>query len=433
MLEPAAVGVVLGAVPARMIADLLGGVAVPGTRVTAMVGITGCWCAALALVLVARARSMVHHPLRAPLVVFAFLLVVGFLRAPDWDLGTRALARTASPFLVLLAVSAVVGDAAARRRFLRILLWAGTIPVAVSLAYLAGGQMDHFVYDGIHRLLGAYRNVHTHALVMALVGSLACFWVLLRDTRETTVAGSLLLCGSGACLALSYVRTAVVVFGVVILGLLLLTRRYRLAVGVAVLGVLGIALVPMWSARFEDLWMLLTLTRPEEGWDALGRHRPAIWIRSLTAFADQDPEVLLLGNGLGGHLTFWKPRDPHNEYLALLYQLGPLGPAVYLWLLALGARMAVRNLRDAPDVLSRTLAAYTLAVIAAALVGSAISNTFVARLTPAWWLWALVGIACAGRDAPIPQGSTSKVVRTPADPEPAPPSATRVHAGTSAP
>ncbi|MBW2253266.1 MAG: O-antigen ligase family protein [Deltaproteobacteria bacterium] len=416
---------VLTAVPTRMIADLLGSVSIPGFGVSAMAVLTGCWLGALSLVLAAHTRRVVHHPLRGPLLAFAALLLVGLLRAPDWEVGLYGLARTASPLVVLLTVSAVVRGAPARRRFLRVLLWAGAIPVCVSLLYLAAGQMDQTVHDGIHRLLGAYQNVHTHALAMALIAGVASSWVLARDSRETTLAGAVLLCGSGACLALTYVRTAVVVLAITLLVLMVLTRRYRLAAGIAVVGVLGVAMLPTWSERFEDLWMLLTLTPPEDGWGTLGRHRPAIWARSLSAFGTQGTDVWLLGNGLGGHLTFWKPRDPHNEYLALLYQLGPLGPVLYLWLLGRGARHALHNLRAGPDAFSRTFAAYTLAVVVAAVVGNAISNTFVARLTPAWWLWALIGLA-------VGQESTSKVVRTPADEERSP-STTRVQVGTSTP
>jgi hypothetical protein len=430
VVEGIAFGVVLTAVPARMIADLLGSITIPGTAASMMIVLTGCWLGALSLVLALHARRMVHHPLRGPLLAFAALLLVGLIRAPDWGVGLYGLARTASPLVVLLAVSAVVRGVPARRRFLRVLLWTSAIPVGVSLAHLVAGQMEHTVHDGIHRLLGSYQNVHTHALAMALFAGVAALWALARDSRETTVAGAVLLCGSGACLALSYVRPATVVFAIPLIGLLVLTRRYRLAGGLAVLGVLGVALLPVWSERFEDVRLLLTLTPPEEGWAALGRHRPAIWARSLSAFGDQGTEALLLGNGLGGHLTFWKPRDPHNEYLSLLYQLGPLGPVLYLWLLVRGAREAAPELRAGPDAFSRNLAAYTLALVAAALVGSAISNTFVSRMTAAWWLWAVIGLSCA--DGALGQESTSKVVRTPAE-EDVSPSTTKVQAGDSAP
>jgi hypothetical protein len=168
-----------------------------------------------------------------------------------------------------------------------------------------------------------------------------------------------------------------------------LERRWRTLAAVAVIGGGILFGVPAVRERLSDIIAVLTLSAPDAGWSALGSWRPAIWRDALTAFMDRGPAVWLAGLGLGGHLELWaKPLDPHCEPLALWFQLGVLGPFAWgLWHATAGLRIA------RGDSAWRTI---TLALLAGALATCLVSNTFVARPTLGWILWALLAATARG-------------------------------------
>jgi len=355
---------------------------------------------ALALVLgtLAAWPALRRLPLRWPLAAWIAWLAVGLVRAPAPARGLDFFLRYASPLLLMAVVAASVRTERAQRTLLWTVLGAAAIPIGLDLLGLLTHTAPTEELHGYHRLLGPYQDLHSHALAMAVFTVLGAFLALHGATGRRRALAGALGAAALACLATTWVRTGLVLVALALGVLLLLQRRWSALI---LLGA-GIALALLLSARlrarFDDVWNLLTLTAPDGGWTALGTHRGAIWARSLSAFLALPPERILFGDGLGGHLVFWKPRDPHNEYLSLLYQLGPAGPLLWLWLAGAGAREAWTRLRDRSPW-RVDLARLALSLLTAAAVVNALSNTFLSRLTIAWVLWAVVGLVLAAPPA----------------------------------
>ncbi len=294
---------------------------------------------------------------------------------------------------LLLAAPVLVGWATwcsnlSVEQLLRAACLGALLPVATSLVALGLGQQHDLVSHGYARLTGLYANHHTLGLTAGLTVILA----VAASTRARGAARVLLgalAVGAAVVAVATWVRTVLVLWGVTAVSWALLTRQWRpLLAGSSLFG-LVVMVSPSAHERVGDMLAVLTLTPPEQGWTAVGSWRGAIWRDSLTAFQARGPLLWLTGLGLGGHLELWsKPLDPHSEPLTLWFQLGVIGPLSWLLMHAAAARRVWRAAE--PD---RSL---VLALLAGALATCLVSNTFVARPTLGWWLWALA--AAAARD-----------------------------------
>lgn len=310
------------------------------------------------------------------------VLALGLARADDPGGGLRQLAVLGVPPLAWLAASS---DPGAARRHVGTFLAVAAIPVAVALGTWAFGTPE--IEHGVARNLGPYANVHNHAynaaLTVVLAGTLA-----VRPGRWRAPL-ALLAVAALAALWSTHVRSAVA-----FVGLFALAWAPKRVLPLALVG--AAALVAMDVDRWREFGAALFGIAPAGGWEALGTHRVAIWRDSGLAFADRSTVEQILGLGLGDHLGFWKPIDPHSEPLRLLYELGL--PGVVLWHLAalhgtwLAHRLAADDDPDRAE-LGRLARALGIAAIAIDLV----TNAFVARPTPAIALWALLGAAARVR------------------------------------
>ena len=367
--------VLLGVLVARQLLDLV-----------AIVGQGPSQVASVALIAVlaglgARWGRRPPTDLAAPAVLFLLAVGVGALHPTSLTEAARLGLLYASPVLV----GWVAWSLAPRPEAVAGAVCLGAVvPVTTSAVALALGQQHALISHGYPRLTGLYANHHTLALTATLTALLAT-WLATRRSGALRVGllglAAVALITAGA----TWVRTAAVFVAAVVLLWGLFERRWGALAAVALAGLGAVAISSSIRDRLGDILAVLTLTAPEQGWAAVGSWRGAIWRDSLAAFVDRGPLAWVGGVGLGGHLTLWaKPLDPHSEPLALWYQLGVAGPLTWVAVHATTARRLWTGDRR-----------FALALLLGAFASCWISNTFVARVTPAWVLWAFVGAALA--------------------------------------
>jgi hypothetical protein len=209
----------------------------------------------------------------------------------------------------------------------------------------------------------------------------------------------------------TYVRTAAVGLVAFLAVYLLLERRYKLVV----VGLVGLVAFATTSAvvqdRFSDFSKFYLNDPLEGGRTGLGSGRWDLWTISFSNFLRQPWTNLILGLGLYGYtevtgewLSKFSPGgirsiDPHNDYLTLLYQLGPLAVAAYVFLQWDVARNAYAIAERSDDPWDRALCHFLCGMTATVLVTNSVSNAFVQRTTLAWYYWGLAGLVFALRAA----------------------------------
>jgi O-antigen ligase len=142
--------------------------------------------------------------------------------------------------------------------------------------------------------------------------------------------------------------------------------------------------VGMWSKAGQ-----MALDRPLLGW-GIGSFplRQALYFHEDAPSRTQK-EILTRGAGL--------LENPHNMFLHLAAELGFLGLALYLGIVAVFAWTVLRARRNARGTLRQGLLLASLAAVAAQLVSAVGSPAWeFAECSLFWWLALGVGLACAG-------------------------------------
>lgn len=353
--------------------DLLGPASVPIAKVAAI---------ALAVVALVAAR---HERARPPAALAAFAVMAGIcglslLWTVDREATLRVCRHLAQEGGLLLAV-AVVPD---RARLLRALAWgamAGAVVLTGGLLWeWAAGEPEH------RRLVVGLgdSNHQARQLVLAAVLGLA----MLR-TRPGLVFALLIGIGVGLTGSRGAWLAWLAAAGVAAVRPPGPSVRRQLAA--CLVGVIAGAL--LLSARGDVRSPL-----PHGDREELSSGRDAIWLNTLGIVADHP----LLGVGAGaaparydiyraervarGGLTSKPARDPHNHYLQLLAETGPVGLLAFL----VGLGLVVRDLR-------RTGRWHAAAVLAVVAVGAITLGTLEQK---AFWLGLVWAALAATRPAP---------------------------------
>jgi O-antigen ligase len=340
---------------------------------------------------VAGAPTARVHPMRHTMLAFA--AVVCLLGPRSATLGTAV---AGAHLLVPLGV--LLGAHRLPSRWSWAVLGAGLVPMGLSLAAWAAGQPDEHVLHGYPRLIGGFRNLHGHAVGMAVLTVLGVAAGSRRDGPTAERAAAWALAAVAAmCLGASWVRTLWIFVALAVGVLWVRQRRWAVLGAGAVAVVLALVVSPSLQARFADLGAMLTLQAPEAGWGAVGSWRGRIWAESAAAWLSGPAHTVWLGRGLGEHVGLHKHLDPHMEYLSLAIQLGPLGLLAWLAL--------------ALDALRRCLARSTheahlaAGLLVAVLCTNAVSNDFLTRATLQWVTWAAVAVALSRPTGPAGDGT----------------------------
>lgn len=205
--------------------------------------------------------------------------------------------------------------------------------------------------------------VHPNALAMMCMLLVALF-VYLIVSRQTKLSDYLLMFALTAMGLATISKNCLVVMAVayVIIFIYLLRRNWAptVVVGLVVLGVaIGFcctnnALVSYYFGRFVEGWSA------GDGFTAfmndLTTYRYELWVNYCT-YLWQNPLVLFFGAGLGAGPVllpreYLYPQSPHNFFLAMVYQLGLVGSALFITAVVL---LIIDLKRRHPQLLRRAI------------------------------------------------------------------------------
>jgi hypothetical protein len=284
------------------------------------------------------------------------------------------------------------------------------IPIVVSLLYLGRGQMNSYVLAGYARLKGGYQNLHSHALMMLCIAAMGLFHLhraWLQKNRRNLVIFGLYVLGAAICLYFTYVRTAQLALVAAAGVYLLVTRRTKLLLAGAVVGLLLVLGSDTIQDRFKDLVLFFFPDDSVLARRKLGSGRMTIWTAAITAYFQAPIGDILFGLGIGKHWLLTRGAfnpyaiaaggyvDPHSDYLTMTFQVGPIATLSYVAMQLQTVRAGIVVNRRSPDSLMRGWGAFTVALMAGATVANLVSNSFINRVTVAWVLWGSAGITFA--------------------------------------
>jgi hypothetical protein len=354
-------------------------------------------------------RRIERVPTLNAFLLFLAVLGISAVRNLNLSAGIELLARFVSPPMMMFLVAAFLHRRPDADRMLKGLLIICAIPLVVSLFHLANGQMHRHTLAGYNRLLGGYKNLRHHGMMMMLMASLGGFWYFqARDARMKLIA--LVYAGASAlCLYLTYIRTGLLAFAAFLVCFLYISQRRRELSLVLTLGTLVALLSPEIQDRFKDLVLVFTMSEEDMFGEnrKLGSGRMGLWTDSFNEYLHQPLGDIILGLGLGKHWILTQAAynpfvivqdgqvDTHSDYLGLLYQLGPIALGCYLLMQARVVQLGYQLARSATDSFIRDLGAFAAALSIAVFVTNTISNGFVNRTTLGWFFWGVAGLMLA--------------------------------------
>jgi O-antigen ligase len=324
--------------------------------------------------------------------VFLALAVAGVAASPFKADALKACLALLSYFAIFCSAFYLVRSPADFRFGVRVVLWSSAIPALFALYQLAAGAG----YGGGPRLYGTFPHPNVFAFYLVLVVSLVLYMLKSGDKPPapgvraglSLYMGLLLL-----LLLLTQTRSAwIACFAIFAIYGLFFERRFLAYIVVAPLLAL---LIPGVQDRVLDL----TAGNDYVQYAKLNSFawRRLIWESGLSWM---QPDRYFAGYGLESFrnfsLVFFPLVNPnglgsgaHNVYVQLLFELGAIGLAAYLWLFA-GLFRRIRPMLSA----DRLGAFVSLAAVVAYLIISA-SDNMLGYLSFNWYFWLVVGSACA--------------------------------------
>jgi len=267
--------------------------------------------------------------------------------------------------------------------------------------------MNTYTLAGYNRLLGGYKNLHTHALMMLVISASALWstmWATVNKNRKEQVLFGVFTGGALICMYFTYVRTAILALAICGAVYLLVTGRTRILVGGALLVFTFILFTPAMQDRFKDLILFIAPDDNVLVRRKLGSGRMAIWTAAITEYVKAPLGDILLGLGIGKHWLLTRGAfnpysmasdgyvDPHSDYLTMTFQVGPIATISYLAMQIQVVRSGLIVYKNSPDRHARELAAFNIALTAGATVANMVSNSFINRISVGWMAWGLASL-----------------------------------------
>ena len=141
--------------------------------------------------------------------------------------------------------------------------WAGANTRAEFTVFLASGQMNDpdMVLHGIPRLLGGYKNLRHHGLIMLIISLLGVFQWSIAESRRMKTVWIGYTAGASLCLYLTMIRSSLLPFVIAIAFFSWLTKRKWVIYILGALVVVGIFTSETLQERFKDFILIFTLSR----------------------------------------------------------------------------------------------------------------------------------------------------------------------------
>lgn len=331
-----------------------------------------------------------EHPALPWVVPFLGLLTLASLRTGGVQ-GLESLAKLGGPVVILLAVSMYAKEARWQDRILAGITVAGAIPVLYSTwCVLTHRHFEPFA--GAERLVGAFQNPTEHALTMLFMSCLGVYWVDRLKGWGRVAAGAYAL---AALVCLYYANTRATELGFAVFAGIYLARQRRWSLlAAALVGAVALYLSSdLMQARFGKL-ATEAFSGPtiDDPTGELGSGRWSLWTASMEAFLRRPAYDLVLGAGAAQEKAYYLVKDPHNDYLSVLYQAGPIAVISLVGILW-GAVRRVWEPGDPSDRPTYLRANFLLALVVACAFVSFMTNGFISRTAPAWYFFAAAGLA----------------------------------------
>lgn len=296
--------------------------------------------------------------------------------------------RILSVVAMFVVLEQLMGDEATRRRLLAATFVSAVFPLALTAGGFLSGHPRAEAKGSFTRLIGTFNQSNDfgrYLMLIVIMGVALYPYVVVKWRRPVLF----LLVGSGACLLLTYTRSAQVgcILGLLIVGLV---QSKRLVAILLIGGACGLLFVPALSSRFSTVTQTQSTTGTNSG-------------NSLIWRVNYWTEVLPLANsspltGIGLTQTQYQTdqaKQPHNDFLRAYVETGLIGLIAYLSLvvslLALGRR-AVR--RTAPGTFDRGVAAGFLGC-AAAFTGVSLVANVISNVVVLWYFFTFAAAASA--------------------------------------
>mgnify|MGYP003705946191 FL=1 len=366
---------------------------------------------AVCLILIAhRFRTDIEfHPAILFFFIWNFTLIFQLFNSPATLSSAVDFLKSFSPVLLLPLCSSIFTQRGDGLKIMRYLAWAGAVPILSSLYFLAAGQMNDpdMVLHGIPRLLGGYKNLRHHGLIMLIIALLGVFqWAIAENKRSKSI-WTVYTLGAVVCLYLTMIRSSLLPFVIAVALFSWMTKRKWVVYVLGVLVFIGIFTSETLQDRFKDFILIFTLSRETDidQLAKLGSGRYALWTSSFEAWMNKGVLNQMLGLGYGAHTELTnsaffafdaasnKDLDPHNDILYMLYDLGPLSLFSYMGMTWMGTKACFTLHKLGQTWQEKQLGAICACSMIALTINNLISNGTVKRVTIGWMFWVFAGIA----------------------------------------
>ena len=344
------------------------------------------------------------NPLFHPFMWYLGLLFVGAIRAAESRFIVDEFLRLyGSPLVLFVGVFFLKkkGDA---EKLLMVMAMAGTIPLLSAIFHLLDGQMDRVILHEEPRLLGGYKNLRSAGLMSFVFSALRAFWVNNAKNWTMRIFFIVYFVVAVTYLFLTKTRATLIIFGVTIGIFYILTKRYTPVLSAIGLGFLIIIFnVGNIQDRFADFFLLWEYTQERnvdvQALAKVGSGRYGLWTNSFSEFLKGGYGDLLLGWGYGYHYIFTRANyspfslvmggyvDVHNDFLRVLYEVGPFGVILFHGMMFMVVWYGLKLIKISKDPTHRDIGAMGIAVSFGFFTNQLLSNGINSRVTPAWGYW----------------------------------------------
>ena len=259
------------------------------------------------------------------LSLFILTFILYSMESLIWGSEIRNTARTILPFIVFFSARTFITQKKQAKVLLIFLVLGFLIPIAFSTYNIFLGKSIHMVewHNKLPRFAGAFSSIHTLSYSMLFFSFFYCILqhiYRLKYSFNRLVIGFLFVL-SAYCLYKSLTRTVMV--GFIIFWLIYLWGTNKRAFFVA------IALSVLVGIIFFDHIYSIVFKKNEIDFNTATSGRVTLIENNMNLFFESSLTQQLFGRGLGHEHRFLF----HNDYIALLLNLGVIGLLLYLILL----------------------------------------------------------------------------------------------------
>lgn len=345
-------------------------------------------------------RRMDWNPNYPLFLLYILTMAIASLRGLDIRDGAEILARYLSTFFLMFLMAEYFSTEKARKGVILLVWVVGFVPILVSLYHLAAGQMQEYSLAGLPRLKGGYKNLHNHALMMMYFSIMGTWWFFQVRQRTWRILVGIVTAITLGIVYLTYVRTAWIGYAFFVATYLVLEGRWRLLLLMCAVGAVGIASNSVVQGRFYDFVSIFE-DRVDLDVNGLGSDRVGIWLTALKNWSHFPLADRAIGLGMSQqqsltaeyvHMSRIDWIDVHNDYLTILFQMGPIATLCYVGMQIQVFRYAWKLRCVSKDPFWRAFGTLMIGLNVVHFWSNGISNAFVTRTTIGWYFWGLAGL-----------------------------------------